>query len=207
MDMQIMLFVTMLIFKYIFSALSFFSLMRKRKMPNKYVAFIPILNSTFTLGNLSDSINKNYFRKTFNKFFLLISWLMSTISCSLSVILIKNYIPDLYEKLLESILKPSSNLDIAHFNFSFPSYHIRLIILVCLFLFILSLIINFVLIFSCFYTIYKEYNKSYSTMYILLAIFCSCFLGLKFVPSLLVYIISKNTPVFEFLNKVKTNKY
>ncbi len=203
--MQIILFVAMLILKYVFNTLSFFSLMKKRKMSHKYIAFIPILNSTFTLGNISDSINKNYFRKTFNKFFLLMLWVISIVSGATSMVLIKNYIPDLYEKLLESILKPSSNLDIAHVNFSFPSYPIRLIILVCLFLFILSLIINFVLKFSCFYTIYKEYNKNYSTTYILLAIFCSCFLGLKFIPSLLVLIVSKNTPVFEFLNKVKTN--
>lgn len=205
--MQIILFIAIIILKCIFSALSFFSLMKKREMPHKYVAFVPILNSTFALGNLSDSINKNYFRKTFNRFFLLISWLMSAVFGSVSVILIKSYIPNLYEKLLESILKPNSNLDITHVNFSFPSYHIRLTILVCLFLFVLSLIVSFVLNFSCFYTIYKEYNKSYSTIYIFLAIFCSSFLGLKFVPSVLVFIISKNTPVFEFLNKVKTNKY
>lgn len=205
--MQIISFVTMLILKYIFSALSFFSLMNKRKMQHKYIAFIPVLNSTFTLGNISDSINRNYFRKTFNKFFLLISWLMSTIFGGISIFLLKTYIPDLYEKILNSVLEPNSNLDITHVNFALPSYHIRIAIFVCSLLFVLSLIINFVLNFSCFYTIYKEYNKNYSSTYILLAIFGSCFLSLKFIPSLLVLLIFRNTPVFEFLNKVKTNNY
>lgn len=205
--MQIILFIAMLTLKYIFSALSFFSLMNKRKMQHKYIAFIPVLNSTFTLGNISDSINRNYFKKTFNKFFLLISWLMSTIFGGISIFLLKTYIPDLYEKILNSVLEPNSNLDITHVNFSVPSYSIRLIIFVCSFLFIISLITNFVLNFSCFYTIYKEYNKNYSSTYILLAIFGSCFLSLKFIPSLLVLLIFRNTPVFEFLNKVKTNNY
>ncbi len=205
--MQIILFIAMLILKYIFSMLSFFSLMSKRKMSHKYIAFIPILNSTFTLGNISDSINKNYFRKTFNRFFLLISWLTSTIFGGVSIFLMKSYIPDLYEKILDSVLEPNSNLDITHVDFSLPSYYIRIIILVCSFLFILSLIINFVLNFSCFYTIYKEYNKNYSSTYILLAIFGSCFLSLKFIPSLLVLLIHKNTPVFVYLNKIKTNNH
>lgn len=205
--MQIILFVAMLTLKYIFSALSFFSLMKKRKIPHKYIAFIPILNSTFTLGNMSDSINRDYFRKTFNRFFLLISWLTSAIFGFVSIFLMKIYIPDLYDKILNFILDSDSDLDIKHVNFALPSYHIRIAILVCSLLFVLSLIINFVLNFSCFYTIYKEYNKNYSSTYILLAIFCSCFLNLKFVPSLLVLLIHKNTPVFAFLNKIKTNSY
>ena len=195
----------MLILKYIFCALSFFSLMGRRKMSHKYIAFIPVVNSTFTLGHVSDSINKNYFKKTFNKFFLLISWLMSTILSAVSIMLLKNYNPDFYEKFFNSILKENSNFNITTSDFSSLSSSVRVIIFVCTFLFIVSLITNFVLSFSCYYTIYKEYSKNYSGTYLLLAIFGSCFLNLKFIPSLLVFLISKNTPIFEFLNKVKTN--
>lgn len=205
--MQVVLFIIMLTLKYIFSALSFFALMNKRKMPHKYIAFVPILNSTFTLGNISDSINKDYFKKTFNRLVLLMSWLMSMIFGCVSMFLLKIYIPDLHEKILNSVLYSNSSLDITHVNVVLPSYYIRIIIFVCSFLFILSLIINFVLSFSCFYTIYKEYNKNYSLTYILLAIFCNCFLSLKFIPPLLVLLIYKNTTVFDFLNKIKTKSY
>lgn len=197
----------MLILKYVFCAMSFFLLMSKRKMSHKFISFIPVLNSTFALGNMADSINENYFKKTFNKFFLLISWFSATMFGAVSIILFKIYNPNFYQKILSSILEESSNFNITNSDLSFLSPSVRTIIFICTLLFIISIITNFVLNFSCYYTIYKEYNKNYSVMYILLAIFCGCFLGFKFIPPLLVFLVSKNTPVFEFLNKVKTNNY
>lgn len=205
-NMQILLLVTMIILRYFFSAISFFALMRKRKMSHKYVAFIPFFNTTFALGNISDSINKNYFKKTFNKFFLLILWLASTISGTILIFLIKHHVPNFYEKFLESIFKQTSNLNISNYNFSSLSSSTHIDILICSLAFIISLIINFVLSFYCFYTIYREYNKNYSNIYILLAILGNCFLNLKFIPPLLVFLIHKNIPVFEFLNTISTNK-
>lgn len=205
LNMQIILLVTVTILNYIFSALSYFSLLRKRKMSCKFIAFLPIVNTTVALGRLSDSINRNYFKKTFNKFFVLISYLLSIISGVLSLFLLKHYFPDFYDKFLNSILNQNYTLNISHPDFSAVPSFVCVAILICLIVFIISFITNFILKFHCFYCIYREYSKSRSVTYLLLAIVGSYFLSLKFVPALLVFSIRKNTPSFEFLNKLQTS--
>lgn len=203
--MQIILLVAMATLKYVFSSLSYFSLMHKRKMSCRFIAFIPIINTTFALGNLSDSINKNYFKKTFNRFFVLVSYSLSIISGILSLFLLQYYFPDFYERFLDSILNQNYNLNIPRPDFSLVPSLVRVTILICILVFLLSIIANLILNFSCFYSIYKEYSRDSCILYTLLAIWGSCFLNLKFVPSLLVFLMRRNTPAFELLNELKTS--
>ena len=203
--MQIIMLVVMAILKYVFSALAYFSLMHKRKMPHRFIAFIPLISTTVALGNLSDSINKNYCKKTFNRFWVLISYMLSIVSGILSLVLLRCYLPDFYEQFFSSILNQDSNLNIPRPDFSIVPSLVRFAILFCVLAFAISIIINLILNFSCFYSIYKEYSKDRFVVYILLAIVSDCFLGLKFVPSLLVFSIRRNTPAFELLNELKTS--
>lgn len=204
-NMQIILLVVMAILKYTFSALSFFSFMHKRKMPHKFIAFLPIINTTIALGNLSDSINKNYRKKTFNRFWVLISYMLSIISGFLSLVLLRCYLPDFYEKFLNSILSQNYNLNVPHPDVSLIPPLVRFVILACILVLVISIIANLILNFSCFFSIYKEYSKDRFIMYILLAIVGECFLGLKFIPSLLVFLMRRNVPAFELLNELKTS--
>lgn len=203
--MQIILLVIVIILKYIFSTLSCFSLMQKRKMSYKFIAFLPIINTTVGLGNLSDSINRNYFKKTFNRFFILFSYLLSIISGVLSLFLLKHYLPDFYDQFLNSILNQDYNLNIPRPNFSVVPSFVCFAIFICLLIFVISLIANLILKFSCLYCIYREYSKNRSVIYLLLAIVGSYFFSLKFIPSLLVFLIRRNTPSFELLNELKTS--
>ncbi len=195
----------MAILKYTFSALSYFSLMHKRKMSYKFIAFIPFINTTVALGNLSDSINKNYFKKTLGKFWLPVSYVLAIASGALSLVLLRCYLPDFYEKFLNSILNQNYDINIPRPNFSLVPTLVGFAILACVLVFTISIIANLVLNFSCFYSIYKEYSKDRFVIYILLAIAGDCFLGLKFVPSLLVFFMRRNTPNFELLNELKTS--
>lgn len=195
----------MAILKYTFSALSYFSLMHKRKMSYKFIAFIPFINTTVALGDLSDSINKNYCKKTFNRFWVPISYVLAIASGALSLVLLRCYLPDFYEKFLNSIFNQNYDLNIPRPNLSLVPALVSFVILVCVIAFATSIIINLVLNFSCFYSIYKEYSKDRFVIYILLAIVGDCFLGLKFVPALLVFFMRRNTPNFELLNELKTS--
>ena len=205
LNMQIILLAIVTVLKYLFSALSYFSLMKKRKMSCKFITFLPIINTTVALGRVADSINRNYFKKTFNRFFVLLSYLLSIVSGVFSLFLLKHYVPDFYDKFLNSILNQNYNLNVPRPDLSAVPSFVCVAILVCLLVFIISLITNFILKFYCFYCIYKEYSKNRSIAYLLLAIVGSYFLSLKFVPPLFVFLIRKNTPSFELLNELQTS--
>ena len=174
-------------------------------MRHKYLAFVPIFNTTYILGNISDSININYFKRSYFRFSLLISYLTSIISGVLILIIISSHIPDFQKFFVDSLIYQSKSFEILKSIFDLNPPYVGLLILLLFLAFLAASIFNFVFSFWCFSIIYTEYGKRKSNSYMLMAIICGAIFNIKFLRPLIVYMIRKNTPTFEFLNKIKTS--
>ncbi len=204
-SLQVFAIAVIFLLKYIFSAMSYFCLMRKRNMRFKHLAFVPILNTTYVLGNIADSINKNYFIKSYFRFFLLISYLTALVAGGLALFVISKNIPNFEQFLLESLANESRGFEVLNSTINLNSLQVNLLIFLLILTFAIASTFNLVLGFWCFYIIYREYNKAKSSSYTLMTIIGGGFLNIKFLPPLIVFTIRHNTPIFEFLNKAKTS--
>ena len=191
--------------KYIFSAMSYFCLMCKRNMRFKCLAFVPIFNTTYVLGNISDSINKNYFIKSYFRFFLLISYLTALVAGGLALFIMSKNVPNFEQFLFESLANESSGFEALNSTINLNSFQVNILISLLILTFAAASTFNLVFSFWCFNIIYREYSKAKSSSYTLIAIIGGGFLNIKFLPPLIVFTIRHNTPIFEFLNKAKTS--
>ena len=198
---------TIIIFllKYVFSAMSYFCLMSTRNMRFKYLAFVPIFNTTYVLGNIADSINKDYFAKSYFRFFLLVSYLTALVAGGLALFLMSKNIPNFEQFLFESLASESRGFEVLNSTLNLNSLQVNLLISLLILTFAAASTFNLVFSFWCFYIIYGEYSKAKSSSYTLMTIIGGGFLNIKFLPPLIVFTIRHNTPIFEFLNKAKTS--
>ena len=177
------------VLKFLIVSFSVFCLMKRRGIKFKFLAFVPVVNSTYCLASVSDSINSNYFNETKSRFLLLmlkIIFLCSVlILCQViavkltGVILGDYYIGDLVQFFLSS--------DVACYVLNFT---------------VVVALIYLIYLFKIYYNIYSEYGGPAATPMLLGAIFSYVFFKFYFVPDLFIYLIRNKNSKFEKLNAV-----
>lgn len=183
--------------KYLLVAFGVFDFMGRRKIKCRFLAFVPVVNSSYCLASVSDSINSDYFNKTNSRLVLLMLKLIFLGSVFILVQAIRNQLPDFKFKLVGLIIGDYYVYDLLR-----VFYSSRVACYILAFTLIIA-IIYLIYLFKIYYNIFSEYGGSYSKLMFFGSIVSYIFFKFYFFPDLFIYLIRKRTSKFEELNKVK----
>lgn len=193
-------FIISFVINYILIVMVVSDINKSRQMKNGFLAYIPIINNSLSLGLIFDDISKDYKQKTKRGIILLILQILVLLALAISIFTFIKVVPDLAAALTNNSL----NLD--NYTNSINSLsNIKLEI----FVFVNLIVIIVTALYLVFYFktlngIYKEYAGARAYLYIVITIFVSIFLGIQFVGSLFLFLIRKNTPQYLILNSKTT---
>ena len=184
------------VLKFLLVSFSVFCLMKRRGIKFKFLAFVPVVNSTYCLASVSDSINSNYFNETKSRFLLLM--LKIIFLCSVLILwqVVSVKLPDFQIKLTGVILGDYYIGDLVQFFLSsdVACYVLNFTVVVAL--------IYLIYLFKIYYNIYSEYGGPAAKPMLLGAIFSYVFFKFYFVPDLFIYLIRNKNSKFEKLNAI-----
>ena len=190
-------FLFVFVLKYLLIASSLFYLMKKRSIKFKFLVFIPIVNSSYCLGSLSDSINADYFNETKSRFLLLMLKIIFLCSNLILIQTVKMQLPDFRIKLIQFILGDYYVFDLIKvFYSSKVACYVLLVTVVVAMIYLIYL-------FKTYYNVYSEYGGAASKLMLLGAIFSYLFFKFYFLPDLFIYLIKGRFSKIEELNRVK----
>lgn len=191
-------FLFVFVLKFLLVAFSVFSLMKRRGVKLKFLAFVPVVNSTYCLASVSDSINSDYFNETKSRFLLLMLKIIFLCSTLILVQIISIELPDFKFKLAGLILGDYYVGDLVTVLCSsrVACYALNFTVVVAL--------IYLVYLFKIYYNIYSEYGGAASKIMLLGAVFSYVFFKFYFLPDLFLYLIRNKVSKFEKLNGVRS---
>lgn len=193
-----------LVLRYIFSAIANFNLMKRRKIKMKFLAFVPMVSSTYALGSISDSINENYFNKTFSRFVILMLRIIQFCGFFFLFYFLSSRLPNfsigrVFEFFVGDTLMTSAYEIDQLFGNMFDFYFVCCCLVFCLVITIIYLIY----LFRIYYNIFSEYGSGLHKFLIFISIFGFIFARFVFLPDFLVLLIGRRQSRFEKLNSSK----
>lgn len=190
-------FLFVFVLKYLLIVVSVFSLMKRRSIKFKFLVFVPIVNSSYCLGCLSDSINSDYFNETKARFVLLMLKIIFFCSVFILIQIIKVQMPDFRAKFVRFVLGDYYINDLLKVFYSsqITCYVLAFTLTVAL--------VYLIYLFKIYYNIYSEYSVKTAKLMLLGAVFGYVFFKFYFLPDFFIYLIKGRPSKFEELNKVR----
>lgn len=170
--------------------------MQRRKLKCKFFAFVPFVNSSYCVGLINDSINKNYFHETFARFNLLILKIIRSILLFFLVYIFLFYSTETKEVFLNILFARGNTL----IDFLKVCNGVDLIRNILIFSLVFS-VVFLVYLFKVYSNIFNEYCGEWNKLALVFSVLAHVFLKLFFVADLFLYIFREKTSKFEFLNK------
>ncbi len=183
---------------YLYCALGCYNLLCNRKMKNKFLAFIPIVNSTYVVGSISDSINNDYFKETNSNvsLFLLKFVELFSISCLFVVLFFKtpNFRSEIIGWLMSDSFRILNLINIISKN----------TIAFIIFLFSVAISILFIVYkLMAYYNIFLEYGGKFKLVFFIFFILSYFIFRICSIHDIFIFIVSKHKSKFKELNEPK----